>query len=135
MAEDLRDMTLKLHFEAQVKFCYYLLGLAAALLGLSVQFATPSSTDVYPILVFISWCALIVSIFAGIKWQQLWIKYTAELHSGLVNLHKKNEDTDLNNTEHSDISIKMFISEIIQAGMLIIGLVLFGVFKVVNFYV
>lgn len=52
MAEDLRDITLKIHFEAQVKFCYYLLGLAVALLGLSVQFTLPSSSDAYPVLVF-----------------------------------------------------------------------------------
>lgn len=134
MAESLLDITIKLHFEAQVKFCYYLLGLAVAILGLSVHFTTPSSTDIYPILVFFSWGTMILSLSAGIRWQQLWIKHTAELHGMFVELNRKKGNENGKPTSETNTSIQMFILEMVQVGMLIVGLVLIGTYKLTNFY-
>lgn len=119
MAEDLRDVTLKLHFEAQVKFCYYLLGLTTALLGLSIQFTAPTNTDLYPILVFLSWLALVISLISGVSWQQQWINWTGEMHSGLVNLDKEDkavEDSAKYFKEDNKTMDNLMLAERIQVG-------------------
>jgi hypothetical protein len=137
MAEDLRDMTLKLHFEAQVKFCYYLISLTTALLGLSIQFTAPTNTELYPSLVFLSWLALVISLISGLSWQQQWINWTREMHSGLVNLSKENkevEDSAKSCIEDNKTIDNLILAERIQVGFLITGLVLFATYKMVNFY-
>jgi len=135
MAEDLLDMTLKLHFEAQVKFCYYLLGLTTALLGFSIQFTSPSGTDLVPSLVFLSWLTLVISLIAGIRWQQQWINFTGEMHSGLVNRRNHNNTEADTKEMKNETSSKLLFAEIIQVSSFIIGLILFAVYKVVNYYV
>jgi hypothetical protein len=75
-------------------------------------------------------------LIAGIRWQYEWIHYTSEIHSGLLD-RRVNKNSDTNNEEElkpvekttNSTSEHMFISEVVQLGMFILGLILFAIYK------
>lgn len=141
MAEDLRDVTLKLHFEAREKFAYYLLGLCLAILGFSVQFSEPARADIFPSFVFYSWTSFIASLLAGVWWQRLWIRLLKRLHSDLTRYLKSDPEEgqkDASRTgleeEIGNLYKKLQIAESAQLGAFVLGLVLYATYKVCNFY-
>lgn len=138
MAEDLLDLTLKISFEAKIKLSYYILGLTAAILALSIQFIIPLKTDLYPHLVFFAWVLLIFSLLAGIWWQKLWIDWVEGIHSGLLKLRgtkDKKKPKDINNDRNiNTLNTKLWMAESSQLLLLVLGLSTLVLFKIINFY-
>ena len=132
MSDNLLDETLKRYFDTKLKFNYFILSTTLAILGLSLQVIKPSHTDIYPLLVFMSWGLLLLSLIAGFTWHISWIEHHSATHSGLLNL-KSNEDIQITKKDRSIIT-RMVVSEIFQLFCLVTGIILLGVYKIVNFY-
>ena len=128
------------YLEAKIKYCYYLLGITSAILGLSIQFIEPKDSDIFSFLVFVSWGAFIISIIAGIRWQRKWIDWLILSSTASMRPHLDDEEVikkleEINPPELRDIIHgKLSLSGETQYISFIIGLIAIALFKLINFY-
>lgn len=132
MSDDQLDEALKRYFDTKLKFNYFILSTTLAILGISIQVIKPSSLDIYPSLVFISWGTLLLSFISGLIWQCSWIQHQGDIHSGLLKFITSRNNKIKNNAK--SVMRRMVLSEIFQILFMVLGIFLLGTYKIVNFY-
>ncbi len=127
---DMLDESLERYYNTTLKFNYFILSTTIVILGLSIKLISPSHSDLWPSLVFVSWAFLLSSFLVGIVWQTSWIKSHEYIHNSILEHRIKGNYPPLN----KKLAYYLGISWVVQITFFIVGILLTGIFKVVNFY-
>lgn len=130
--------SLKAHRDASNKFDYFILAVILALLSLSIQTFNPDTEIVCVYLIYVFWFLLLISLLSGFYRQERNILFLADETDKIYAIQYQNKTEDSKHVKGANESLKKnerkaLISYHIQRWTFVLALIIYIIFKIVNY--